>query len=482
MFLRETVKTCPQSSRELIDKVSAYLSAAITAHQHRGESFMHSNRQWTVLAYLAGDNSLSVEMVRNLREMKLAQIGPDQPVTVVAQFDRAGSVVPVDRLVLTTGDGDGLLDSDAQILSAEHENSADSRTLTEFLRWGISSYPAQHYLVVLSGHGSGATENLFLKDDDAHASLTLAELRNVFLTIREEVGRELDIIALDSCLMSMAEVGYQLRGTARLMIGSEGLAPSSGWPHHRILSALTQHPEMPPAAVAEMVVDKYSCWYADSASAGLSTDIAACDLHQMDEIVAAVKNLAGILTSATTAEGGQQIRDAVIVSHWEAQTYKQDQYTDLYDFCERLAQRIKEEDILSACQRVMDIVKKAVLKSAFSGNDFQHSHGLSIYFPWSAIASEYSQLDFAVTTGWLEFLEAVVTGTRRAPRTVENPNAKLRPAPLAMAAGGHRYTLPYSKYTLPYSKYTLPYSKLAMEQMQSLKNPPLAYYHSFSRK
>ena len=31
-----------------------------------------------------------------------------------------------------------------------------------------------------------------------------------------------------------------------------------------------------------------------------------------------------------------EIRNALILAHWEAQPYKNEQYTDLYDFCERL--------------------------------------------------------------------------------------------------------------------------------------------------
>ena len=43
--------------------------------------------------------------------------------------------------------------------------------------------------------------------------------------------------------------------------------------------------------------------------------------------------------SRPEAEGGDEdtlVRDLVILAHWRAQSYKFEQYTDLWDFCEEL--------------------------------------------------------------------------------------------------------------------------------------------------
>ena len=57
-------------------------------------------------------------------------------------------------------------------------------TLLQFIFWGINTYKAEHYMVVLAGHGSGAVEDFLLKDETARDSLTLHELRDVFQLVQ----------------------------------------------------------------------------------------------------------------------------------------------------------------------------------------------------------------------------------------------------------------------------------------------------------
>jgi hypothetical protein len=54
-----------------------------------------------------------------------------------------------------------------------------------------------------------------------------------------------------------------------------------------------------------------------------------------------------------------------------------------------------------------------IVKSCFVGEKYQYSYGLSVYFPWSRIDDDYLKDEFAVTTGWSEFLELYVATTRR---------------------------------------------------------------------
>ena len=54
----------------------------------------------------------------------------------------------------------------------------------------------------------------------------------------------------------------------------------------------------------------------------------------------------------------------------------------------------------------------------YEGIEFQHSHGLSVYFPWSRSASveldqePYQQLAFGAESGWAEFLAAYLESTQ----------------------------------------------------------------------
>jgi hypothetical protein len=56
---------------------------------------------WTVMVYLAGDNSLDGAGVADLQEMK--KVGSSASVNVIAQFDRAGSRGTTKRFYLRKG-------------------------------------------------------------------------------------------------------------------------------------------------------------------------------------------------------------------------------------------------------------------------------------------------------------------------------------------------------------------------------------------
>ena len=42
------------------------------------------------------------------------------------------------------------------------------------------------------------------------------------------LGKKLDVLGFDSCVMGMLEVGYQFNNVAKTLIASEGSVPSAG--------------------------------------------------------------------------------------------------------------------------------------------------------------------------------------------------------------------------------------------------------------
>src|SRR5437867_4433517 len=261
--------------------------------------------KWTVMVYLGADNNLSVDFLWDLKEMQdVLEVGPEKEVTVVAQYD-PGQGIPTQRYVINKGSAQARADAaklpppDGQDgwLILDHfeipklsedlelknivngfkakgkeqkqrfkeykntlggqkdplnKNTGDPMTLLQFISWGINTYEAKRYMVVLAGHGSGAVEDFLLKDESSRDSLTLHELRDVFQLVQKKLGlrleelkadaektrhsdqklkqlRELladkrdrlDILGMDSCLMSMAEVNYQLAGNVDYLVGAE---------------------------------------------------------------------------------------------------------------------------------------------------------------------------------------------------------------------------------------------------------------------
>ena len=80
----------------------------------------------------------------------------------------------------------------------------------------LADLRARRYIVVFSGHGSGATGD-FLPDNDPPSALTIPKLgemlRSATQKLKDKLDRpQIDVLGMDSCLMSMVEVGYEVQG------------------------------------------------------------------------------------------------------------------------------------------------------------------------------------------------------------------------------------------------------------------------------
>lgn len=510
-----------------------------------------AKRKWTVMICLAGDNNLSSEMIYNIKELKRVKL-PDT-ITVIALFDPAkglptqGYVInPVDedeqliheadwigvvsepeqepenqekqtqkqppKIAIIPAKGSPNIDVEALTTSGiklNSVNTGDPQMLSQIIKMYLNKYQAEHYLLVLSGHGSGAEQNFFLTDDSANDSLNISELNEVITSVAKfltetQGNRKIDILGLDSCLMSMAEVYYQLgnvppsksgeenstqtRSLVDFIVGSEGFVRNSGWPYQRVLSSLAEDADILPQTLAKKIVEIYIAYYSDYALAGQSVEIAACDLRGDNciRLRDAVENLGRILTNKLQSKKSNNIKDAVLLAHWEAQSYKSDQYTDLFDFCDLLAKRCrKQKEIKTACKAVKTLIKQSIVKkSCYVGPDAQYSFGLSIYFPWSRVSWAYQTLRFCEDTQWHNFLKVYVKETRRVPRKEYVPGKTGKdvfedriynydPVESDMLLG--KPASDENKFVDPINKFVDPINMAVNNKAVSMKNPPVRW-------
>ena len=183
----------------------------------------------------------------------------------------------------------------------------------------------------------------------------------------------------------------------------------------------------------------------DFALAGYSCDLTLSDLNKVNNLEKPVSNLVKTLLEGlkfSRETNDPLVRELMILAHWEAQSFFQEQYTDLYDYCFRLRtkcvfERAKStsgetqamlEEIEDACKEVMIVLKKGtddednsvIVRSEFCGPAYQYAHGLSVFFPWSEPVANpmwrrlYRRFEFK-NTGWQRFLKQYFIDTMRNP-------------------------------------------------------------------
>ena len=409
-----------------------------------------ATKKWTILVYLGGDNNLDEDGARDLAEM--AKVGSNKDINIVAQFDRAGTV-GTQRFYITKGGG---YPKDS-IENLGETNTGDPRVLIDFLKWGITTYPAEHYMAVLWNHGSGWNEDdvydkavkvspekkkflptskrafrakrikktffsttmdeileqpaavrAILYDDESKDFLDNAEMKNVLTETAKLIpNKRFDIVGFDACLMNTIEVAYQLKDTAKVIVGSEETEPAAGWPYDRVLAALAAKPSMSPPELGKTIVDLYIKSY-DMGARSEPVTMAAVNLDKIPAVVSSMDKWAVALKNKIMP---QDTFNTVLISSEKAQRFEFDTYKDIFDFAKLIKEKSKIKAIQAASAGLMDALKPAdnnyVIASKSLTPKMANAHGVSIYFPGrQSYTKYYDKLDFAKKSKWDEFIKA----------------------------------------------------------------------------
>lgn len=207
--------------------------------------------------------------------------------------------------------------------------------------------------------------------------------------------------------------------------------------------------------------------------AGYPYDLCLTNLNKVPETEEPINQLADTLITALNDEN-PIAKQLILLAHWDAQSFYQEDYVDLYDFCFSLKNRCTElvsdliaagliktdpadadlikadptqaevikakqiedglkslpliADIVNACDEMMKVLEKGSEKlttlAAFAGPAFQYSHGHSIFFPWTKPTDrmweqEYEEYRLNEKTHWRKFLDVYFKQTMRATREKE---------------------------------------------------------------
>lgn len=241
---------------------------------------------WTVAFYSNGDNDLEYNLVQDLFEAAyvgstpietLRQTGQGLQVVMLLDTKQAYSgrthFIQVRHTSLESlPPDDGRPPAWAGLVEPfgddSEANMADGKTLEAFLNHASHCYPAEHFALVVNGHGAGARATSGSTESDNNArtfgrdetpsSDKFLFVEEVVDAIHQAMGpHPLDVVALDACLMSTLEVGFAFKRVANLLVASEDLEGPDGWDHSSWLSELKRKPTIERDTIASLMVTSY---------------------------------------------------------------------------------------------------------------------------------------------------------------------------------------------------------------------------------
>jgi len=218
---------------------------------------------------------------------------------------------------------------------------------------------------------------------------------------------------MDACLMSMAEVCYQVRENVDITIGSEAEEDLDGWPYGGFLSRLVKNPAMTPTDLAKTIVEEFKHKYS-ALLPDVAATLSACDVQEsaVKELEQKVKALAESLINNFESH-----KDVISLARFRCWQNMLIESVDLLDFCTLVREKSNNVDVQKACDDIMEFLggQKFVFAREQVGTDVDFAHGLGMYFPTTKVSDLYKNLDMMdpTVTRWHEFIDKFVEINKR---------------------------------------------------------------------
>ncbi|MGZ9164108.1 MAG: clostripain-related cysteine peptidase [Anaerolineales bacterium] len=351
--------------------------------------------KWTVMVYISGDNNLEDYVVKDI-ELELAATGSSADVQIIALADRGpgydtsyGDWQTTKLFHVTRG---MTAASENAVADWGERNFGDKQTLIDFVTWSKTNYPADHYALYFWGHGWNWHPGYVMQDDTDGDTLDMGEVKAALPSIGF-----IDMVGFDGCNMASIEVQMLWRGHATALAHSQEWVGWDGVEYDVVLDRLADNPGM--------TADDVAIATSQSATSDKTWSAVAVD-SRFDVLLTAVKQWSVALNNGLAANRKKYDRAfGATRSFWQAPMDK-----DLYDMAYEINRNVSNLNIKSKSQAVMNAVNAVVLHERHV-NAYADVHGITIYHIAKATEKDsnymyYRTLDFALQTGWDEFLEA----------------------------------------------------------------------------
>lgn len=179
------------------------------------------SKTWTVLIYWAVDNDLYDFSIPYLEQFE--RVPQSTKLNLVLEYDYPDQR-PTERfhnfkLVKKIGE----------------RNSAHPSTLEDFMRWGIKSYPADHYVLIVASHGSNWSG--IIDDETSKSYMSLQDLKGSLQNVGPLLPeKKFDLIVFDACQMSYLETLAVLGPEINYLVSSAFIV--NGFDHEKPLTEL----------------------------------------------------------------------------------------------------------------------------------------------------------------------------------------------------------------------------------------------------
>lgn len=287
---------------------------------------------------------------------------------------------------------------------------SDPRTLTTFVNYATTVFPADKYGLVFWDHGGGpvwgfGVDELAGREKDC---LYVPEL-NYALANSALAQKKAEFIGFDACLMATVETAQQLQRYARYLVASEEMEPGFGW-DWRWLKTLSENTDKDIMISLKEIVDRFVAHCEDDGgwfSGDFAGTLSVTDLSKINPVASALNELGreanGIFSNHKKAVAFEKGR-AKTKSFGDLGDDGNFDVIDLGDYAENLHKAFPQQ-----ADALKNAVADAVVYSKYSSS-VSRATGLTTYSPYNA-SFEEAQGTYPVYASLYENVRAIAGHT-----------------------------------------------------------------------
>jgi len=371
---------------------------------------------WTILAYMAGNNNLDYSeninsfVIEDLQEMEM--IGSSDRVEIIAVVSslKNGGDANVYHVEYHPDEiGDQI---SSELLAAwGQKDMSDPQTLTDFLELGLERYPSERTVLIIDNHGAGWAGAC--TDDPAGGEpMTIAQTRQAIgaVDVGDRFDGRFDLIVFHACLMASVEVAYGLHDVADYMVACQFVMPMESilncdaW-----LDRLRDEPDMSPTDLGIHIAQDVKT---RANQRGKICHMSVLDLSKATTLTSRIGDLGDALPTDAQDPLWAEVLDAWNNTH--VTNYDDPATVDLRELVTNilnepnLAQQGSYVETVG--QQVLDSINEMVVFTTTNAIGITRG-GMNIYMPYQAQQWRpvYSQTAFAANN-WDTFVQAFIQG------------------------------------------------------------------------
>jgi len=208
----------------------------------------------TILVYVNGSNLETDDQEASEDISEMISAGTSENVTTVIQTmgtkkwsKRYGIASDHSQRYIIADGGLKLVDD-----SLPQLDCTKASTLSDFIKWGVSNYPADRYILQFWNHGAGPVYGFGYDEwQDEEDSMPLDQMKKAL----SDAGIFFDFIGMDCCIMSCLETGLALYDYCDYMILSEEFESGLGWSYKGWMKALNENSSIDTVSLAKIAID-----------------------------------------------------------------------------------------------------------------------------------------------------------------------------------------------------------------------------------